>query len=120
MDGKWVYLLAVYMTYGLQDWSGWVSAGRGALGGAGAGLEVGRAPSAAAVARGVFVSGARHSPTARAGPDTKLSPTLSFRSHPAFQIWSFVSGLPLVMVGRLSAVVYACFSTTQKGIFVIL
>lgn len=38
-----------------------MSAGRGALGGAGAGLEVGRAPSAAAVARGVFVSGARHS-----------------------------------------------------------
>lgn len=65
----------------------------------------------------VFASGAWHSPTARAVPDTKHSPMLSFPRHRAFQIWSFVSGLPPVMVGRLSAVVYACFFYDTKKDF---
>lgn len=47
-DGKCLYILDVYMIYGLQHTSGWVSAGRGSLRKAGAGLEMGQAPSAAA------------------------------------------------------------------------
>lgn len=62
---------------------------------------------------GVFVSGARHSPTARAQPHIQPPQPPSFL-NPEF---CFRAAL---MVGRLSVVVYACFSMTQKGIFVIL
>lgn len=106
------------MIYGWQGSSDWVSTGQGELRKAGTGLEVGQAPRATAVAWGEFVSGAWHSPTARAGPDTKLH--VQFPQPPSFLNLELCFKAASVMLGRLSTVVYACFSMTQKRIFVIL